>query len=135
MDPTLWNLYPTILSEWEMKSHLLAKCKTTQTTRWVEQNIWLIGWRYSISILDHIVCYLLMKHTWDESAWDDTCEYLAFKLLLSIFQKFSWKELDLLLLQNISLLKMIILALKRAWCILNASNKAKFSVIRTKIPF
>ena len=40
-----------------------------------------------------------------------------------------------LLLQPSSLLRKIILAIKRVCCIPNASNKAKFSLIRTKIPF
>ena len=49
-------------------------------------------------------------------------------------RKFSRKELHFLLLQPISLLKKIILTLKRVCCIPNASNKARFFAICTKIP-
>ena len=34
-----------------------------------------------------------MKHAGDESAWDDTCQYLPFKLVMNMFKKFFMKRI------------------------------------------
>ena len=31
--------------------------------------------------------YLIMKYAWDETAWDETCLYLLFKLLIKILER------------------------------------------------